>query len=40
MLGLFGVSMPVVYGEGHEKALRRLRREIDDIPISMMMDHG
>jgi hypothetical protein len=34
MLGIFGVSMPVVYGEGHDKALRRLRREVDDIPSS------
>jgi hypothetical protein len=30
LLGIFGVSMPVVYGEGREKAVRRLRREIDD----------
>lgn len=30
MLGIFGVSMPLVYGEGRENALRRLRREIDD----------
>jgi hypothetical protein len=39
MLGLFDVSMPVVYGEGYTKALRRLRREADDIPISMVMAH-
>jgi hypothetical protein len=36
MLGLFDVSMPVVYGEGRERALRRLRREVDETPISMM----
>ena len=29
MLGIFNVSMPVIYGEGEEKALERLREEID-----------
>ncbi|KAL9619027.1 MAG: hypothetical protein Q9160_006348 [Pyrenula sp. 1 TL-2023] len=30
LLGIFGTSMPVIYGEGKEKAIRRLRKEIDD----------
>jgi len=30
LLGIFEVSMPLVYGEGREKALKRLRKEIDD----------
>jgi ankyrin repeat protein len=30
LLGIFGVSMPVLYGEGKEHALRRLRKEIHD----------
>lgn len=29
LFGIFGVSMPVLYGEGKEKADRRLRKEID-----------
>jgi hypothetical protein len=29
LLGIFDVSMPLIYGEGREKALRRLREEID-----------
>jgi hypothetical protein len=29
LLGIFGVFMPLIYGEGEEHALRRLRREID-----------
>ena len=29
MLGIFDVSMPLVYGEGQEKAISRLRREIE-----------
>ena len=32
LLGLFDVHMPLIYGEGKEKALRRLRREISDYP--------
>jgi hypothetical protein len=31
MLGIFNVTMPLIYGEKKEKALRRLRKEIDDI---------
>jgi NACHT domain/Heterokaryon incompatibility protein (HET) len=30
LLGLFEVSMPVIYGEGRVKAVRRLKREIED----------
>jgi hypothetical protein len=30
LLGLFGIFMPLVYGEGRENALRRLRREMDE----------
>jgi hypothetical protein len=29
LLGIFDISMPVIYGEGREKALRRLQKEID-----------
>ena len=29
LLGIFDISMPVIYGEGTEKALKRLREEID-----------
>ncbi len=28
LLGIFGVSMPLIYGEGREYALRRLQEEI------------
>ena len=30
LLGFFEVSMPVTYGEGRAKAVRRLKREIED----------
>jgi hypothetical protein len=30
---MVGVSIPIIYGEGRDKALRRLRREVFDIPI-------
>jgi hypothetical protein len=30
LLGVFEVSMPVVYGEGRTNAVKRLEREIDD----------
>jgi len=30
LLGVFGISMPVIYGEGRTKAVRRLEKEIDD----------
>jgi hypothetical protein len=29
LLGIFDVNMPLIYGEGRDKALRRLREEID-----------
>jgi hypothetical protein len=29
LLGIFNVYMPLIYGEGREKALKRLREEID-----------
>jgi hypothetical protein len=29
LLGIFDVSMPVIYGEGEDAAMRRLRQEID-----------
>jgi hypothetical protein len=28
LLGIFGVHLPLIYGEGKEKALKRLRKEI------------
>ncbi|CAK7230690.1 hypothetical protein SBRCBS47491_007671 [Sporothrix bragantina] len=30
LLGLFDVSMPLVYGEGKDKAIRRLQKEIEE----------
>ena len=29
LLGIFDIHMPLIYGEGREKALKRLREEID-----------
>jgi hypothetical protein len=29
LLGIFDISIPVIYGEGKEKAIKRLREEID-----------
>jgi len=29
LLGIFDISIPVIYGEGKEKAMKRLREEID-----------
>ena len=29
LLGIFDVNMPLIYGEGNEKAFRRLRDEIE-----------
>lgn len=29
LLGIFDIQMPLIYGEGREKALKRLREEID-----------
>ncbi|ERF69366.1 hypothetical protein EPUS_08638 [Endocarpon pusillum Z07020] len=37
LLGLFDVSMPLIYGEGEEKAFRRLQREIrGDNPLDRL----
>lgn len=33
LLGIFGVSMPVLYGEGKENANRRLRKEVDGFAL-------
>ncbi|KAF1809665.1 HET-domain-containing protein [Eremomyces bilateralis CBS 781.70] len=30
LLGIFGIFLPLIYGEGQENAMRRLRREIKD----------
>jgi hypothetical protein len=30
MLGIFDVNMPLIYGEGYDRALKRLRKEIDE----------
>jgi hypothetical protein len=30
LLGIFDISMPLIYGEGREKAILRLRKEISD----------
>ena len=30
LLGIFGVFMPIIYGEGREHAMQRLRNEIGD----------
>jgi hypothetical protein len=29
LLGIFDVHMPLIYGEGREKAFKRVREEID-----------
>ena len=29
LLGIFGISLPLIYGEGQEKAIRRLKQVID-----------
>lgn len=34
LLGIFDVFMPLIYGEGKENALRRLRKEIDSLPAA------
>jgi hypothetical protein len=35
LLGLFSIFMPLIYGEGRDNALRRLRKEIEGL-----QDHG
>jgi len=37
LLGIFDISMPLIYGEGREKAFNRLEREIRE-PINMLLD--
>jgi Heterokaryon incompatibility protein (HET) len=41
LLGIFDVAMPLIYGEGREKALNRLREEIDKASKgkSFLCDH-
>jgi hypothetical protein len=29
LLRIFGINIPLIYGEGREEALQRLRREVD-----------
>jgi tetratricopeptide (TPR) repeat protein len=36
LLGIFGIFMPLIYGEGKGNALRRLQRELDGIPATSM----
>jgi hypothetical protein len=41
LLGLFNVHMPLIYGEGEEKALKRLREEIEktlEVPLQRSID--
>lgn len=33
LLGIFGISMPLIYGEGKERAVIRLRKEIHDASV-------
>jgi len=37
LLGLFSIFMPILYGEGKDNALKRLRREIDRLPVTGMV---
>lgn len=36
LLGIFDVYMPLLYGEGKDRALQRLRREIDGLHVSQV----
>jgi Heterokaryon incompatibility protein (HET) len=40
LLGIFDVSMPLVYGEGYEKAMKRLLREIEEFGQNMTRSLG
>lgn len=40
LLGVFGVFIPLIYGEGVRNAMRRLRKEIDDTPKRQGMSSG
>jgi hypothetical protein len=35
LLGLFGIHMPIIYGEGETNAVRRLRKEFRVIRIEL-----
>jgi hypothetical protein len=37
LLGIFSIFMPLIYGEGKENALKRLQREIDELPAAGMV---
>ena len=36
LLGIFDISMPLIYGEGRNKAFKRLREEINSITVNMV----
>jgi hypothetical protein len=36
LLGIFNIFMPLIYGESKDSALKRLQREIDEIPVISM----
>lgn len=38
LLGIFGVSMPLIYGEGRSRALERLKKEINEVSNSKNPD--
>ncbi|KIV99983.1 uncharacterized protein PV09_08491, partial [Verruconis gallopava] len=35
LLGIFNIFMPLIYGEGKHNALRRLQKELDNIPTTV-----
>jgi hypothetical protein len=39
LLGLFDIHMPLIYSEGKENALKRLRREIQEETVDLVADH-
>jgi hypothetical protein len=36
LLGIFSIFMPLIYGEAKDSALRRLRKEVDGLPVTGM----
>jgi hypothetical protein len=38
LLGIFNIFMPLIYGEGKESARKRLRKEIDGLPVAGKQD--
>jgi hypothetical protein len=36
LLGIFSIFMPLIYGEGKDSALKRLRKEVDELPKTGM----